>query len=327
MSWRSLLRGSRATAPPPGSPPICPEPLPVVQELFDRLDRIDRRLERLEALSHGGRSVYVGDGRIMTKIRLRHWNMAFLLEAKDLLLAPPLVMNGYHEIDLTDYFVNAINETDHCLDIGANFGYFACIMGRWAPRGRVVAVEPDPKIFGLLRDNIYINNLESLASPVNAAASDCEGVLTLHRRVGRSGNTSLARVGDADLARMGEPPSEAFQIRGLPIDALLPEFQGRLDHMKIDVEGAEPLVLRGARETIAANPQLRIVMEWAPGQIQAAGFDPRGFTEELAALGLVPAMIVTAGKTEPMSWDALVSCAYSPGILLCRRLSGSTSEP
>src|SRR6185295_12412583 len=100
----------------------------------------------------------------------------------------------------------------------------------------------------------------------------------LHRRVGRSGNTSLAKVCDAELAKIGEPPSEAFEIGALPVDALLPEFRGRLDHMKIDVEGAEPLVLRGAAETLAANPQLRIVMEWAPSQIQGAGFDIRGFT-------------------------------------------------
>ena len=54
---------------------------------------------------------------------------------------------------------------------------------------------------------------------------------------------------------------------------LLPKLDGRVDFMKIDVEGCEPLAFRGAKELIASNRQLKIVMEWSPGQIRSAGFD------------------------------------------------------
>jgi FkbM family methyltransferase len=305
--------------------PGLPDAILALQELARQLEAIGSRLDRLEMLSHGGKSVYVGDGRIMTRISLRHWNMAFLLEAKDLLLAPPLIMNGYHEIDLTDFFVNTIREADHCLDVGANFGYFTCIMGRWAPRGKTVALEPDPKIYELLRDNIYINSLEGHVSARNAAAGDVEGMLTLHRRVTRSGNTSLARIPDAALATIGEPPSVPFDIACMPIDSLLPEFTGRLDCLKIDVEGAEPLVIRGAGRTIGENPALRIVMEWAPSQIRGAGFDTGDFLRELDELGLRPAVITTGGKTEELSWDEVNAQPYFPGILLTRSEPAGTS--
>jgi FkbM family methyltransferase len=304
---RSLLRGRAPAAA-----------APTLADLIHSLETISARLARLESLAHGGKAVYLGNGRIMTQISLRHWKIAYLLQADDLLLMPPLVANGYHEIDLTDYFVNNLREENNCLDVGANFGYFTCIMGRWSPHGKTIALEPDPKVFALLHDNIYINNLEGVASARNLAAADAEGTLMLHRRVTRSGNTSIARLPEAVVSALGEPPSEAFDIVCTPIDKLLPEFDGRVDCIKIDVEGAEPLVVRGAHQTIARNPQISIVMEWSPSQMRDAGFDPREFTVDLAGLGLTAAAITTGGIGEPLSWEALLALSYHPGILLRR---------
>lgn len=287
-----------------------------LSQLTKRFDTINARLYRLETLAHGGKAVYVDAGRILTKISLGDWNIAYLLEANDLLFAPHLIINGHHEIDLTNYFINNIAPHDHCLDVGANFGYYTIIMGRWATNGKIIALEPDRKIFELLRDNIYINSLEKMTFPRHVAAADVEGTLRLHRRIMRSGNTSIARVSDEALAGMGEPPSEAFDVTCIPIDKLLPEFEGRVDYIKIDVEGAEPLVLRGARATIAQNPQVRIVMEWSPGQLRDAGFDPSEFAADLAGIGLRAAAIATGGIGQPLSWDALLALPYHPGILL-----------
>ena len=292
---------------------------PSLADLGNHLDAIDARLSRLEQLAHGGKSVYIGNNRVLTKVSIRQWNIAYLLEASDLLLAPHLIVNGYHEIDLTDYFINNLRSHDNCLDVGANFGYFTCIMGRWAPQGKTIALEPDQRVFELLRDNIYINSLEGIAFPRHVAASDGEGTLRLHRRLTRSGNTSIARIDDAVLAGMGEPPSEAFDVACLPIDRLLPEFNGRIDCLKIDVEGAEPLVVRGADATIAQNPQIKIVMEWSPSQIREVGFDPGTFTTELDRLGLSAAAIATGGVEQPLTWEALLALPYHPGILLTPR--------
>ncbi|HEX3952477.1 MAG TPA: FkbM family methyltransferase [Stellaceae bacterium] len=289
-----------------------------IAEITKHLETIHTRLSRLETLAHGGKSVYVGAGRILTKVSLRHWNIAYLVEADDLLLAPHLAVNGYHEIDVTEYFLNSIKSNDHCLDVGANFGYFTCIMGRWAHEGKTIALEPDRKIYELLRDNININSLEGVAAARNAAAADVAGTLSLHRRVTRSGNTSITRVPDEMLANLGEAPSETFQVPSLPVDALLSEFEGRIDCLKVDVEGAEPLVFRGAEATIAGNPQLRIVMEWSPGQLRDAGFDPGEFITDLARRGLAAAAIVTGGVAQPLSWDDLQALPYHPGILLTR---------
>lgn len=89
--------------------------------------------------------------------------------------------------------------------------------------------------------------------------------------------------------------------------------------VKIDVEGAEPLALRGARRAVAANPQVRIVMEWSPGQIQYAGFDVREFLAELTAMGLQAAAIHESVIPRPIPMMDLLNHDYLCGVLLQRQ--------
>jgi FkbM family methyltransferase len=285
------------------------------ERLEAKLDVMSSTLSRLEKIAHGGKAVYVGSHRMLVKVTIGDVNLGYLVESDDLLLAPYLMVNGFHERDITNFFHNAIGEKDNCIDVGANFGYYTCMFGKLARNGKTIALEPDEKMFTLLRDNIYINSLEATTIPMHLAAADSEATLTLHQRTTRSGNTSFVQVPAEILKQMGEPPSAAFDVAAVPIDKLLPEVNGRVDHIKIDVEGAERLVLRGAQQTIANNPHISIVMEWSPNQLRAAGVDPAQFTVELSQMGLCGAAI-TAGRPEPISWDALLGLTYHAGILL-----------
>jgi FkbM family methyltransferase len=274
---------------------------------------MELRLSRLETLSQGAKAVYVGNDRVLVKANFL--DIVYLVEADDRLIVPRFMMKGVHEPEITSFFIRNIGPEDNALDLGANFGYYSCLMGRCAHLGKTIALEPDQKIFELMRDNVYINGLESCVTPIRAAASDVEGVSTLYRRSTRSGNTSMIMLPEEYTTAHGEIPAEAFDSPAIPVDTLLEDFGGRLDFIKIDVEGAEPLVFRGARETIARNHHIRIVMEWAPDQIRAAGFDLAAFTEELAAMGLKPALI---GQTVPeqINWAALLAARYLSGVLL-----------
>ena len=119
-----------------------------------------------------------------------------------------------------------------------------------------------------------------------------------------------------------KPPPNPFEIDAASIDDLLPEFDHRIDIIKIDVEGAEPLVFRGAQQAIAANPQVKIIMEWSPGQITHAGFDPGEFVKELDRMGLKVALVQPGvpGGPKPVTFDQLLAVPYHPGVVLTMRL-------
>ncbi|MFN4092788.1 MAG: FkbM family methyltransferase [Brevundimonas sp.] len=283
--------------------------------LDDRLTAVHQKLDALEANSHGGRATYLGDNRVLVKVVVDGSNLAFIVEADDKLFSPWLIITGGYDTDLTSFFVRALRPDSHCIDVGANFGYFTCLMGRRAPQGRVIGIEPDQAVFELARDNVAINGLNGVAEMVHAAASDTSAELTLHRRLTRSGNTSIVAYGREFTDPLGEAPSVPFIVRGVPIDSLTGSMGGRVDLMKVDVEGAEPLVFAGARQTIADNPQLQVVMEWSPGQIRDAGFDLGHFVADLEGHGLKPFDMQPDGIS-PISYAELLNMPYQPGVVL-----------
>jgi FkbM family methyltransferase len=289
-----------------------------------QLDRIEKtlaqlqgRLSLMEAFSHGGRTTYMGDGLVLIKAIVNGIQIIFLVEAGDRLIAPWFVATGLYETELTEHFGRILRKDDHCLDVGANFGYFTLLFGRFCPQGKSIGVEADETLFKIARDNIHINDLGRNTSIYHSAICETERTLTLFRRVGRSGNTSIFKVHEGFLDYLGEAPSVEFSVPGVSIDQFSQHFAGKLDIIKIDIEGAEPLAFAGAQSVIAANPDLQIVMEWSPGQIQAAGFDVGEFLDNLSRMGLRFHRL-DASVTELTSQD-LLNTPYSAGILLAKR--------
>jgi FkbM family methyltransferase len=287
-------------------------------QLLAALHRLSTRLERLERISRGGQATYVGKNRVLAKAVIRDTTLGFLVQADDRVIVPYLILHGEYEPPLTHWFLENVPPTAHCLDVGANYGYYTCLLACLARLGRTLGIEPDEEVFELLRDNVYINSLHAVAAVRRAAVSDTAGQLTLFRRLTRSANTSIINLPPESVSYLGEPPPEPFQVESVPVDSLLGYFDGRIDIAKIDVEGAEPLVFRGAHKTLAANPQIKIVMEWSPLQIRAAGFDPAEFLTELETLRLEVAMIDTS-RPRPVALRDLLQVDYHPGVLLTVR--------
>lgn len=289
-----------------------------------RLGELQQRIQQLEAQSHGSRATYVGNNRVLVKIFAGDETIAYFVPADDLLLSPWFIATGHFEPALSDYLRAEIAADSRCIDVGANFGFFTCLMARFARDGRVAGIEPDRRMWELVRDNIAINHLPH-AVAIEAAAGAEDGEMTLYRRTTRSGNTSIVPADPAFTALMGEAPAAPFAVRALRLDALVDaDFAGRLDFMKVDVEGAEPLVFDGAAGTIARNPQLAVVMEWSPGQIRAAGFDVAAFLRSLAGHGLKAHDMVSvpaprrATRLVPLSYDELLNLPYRAGVVLRR---------
>jgi FkbM family methyltransferase len=279
-----------------------------------RLSEICDRLSGIERMQYGAKAVYVGNGTLLTKANFH--GLIYLVEADDRLIVPRFVMDGVFEPEVTNYFLSAIKEESICIDIGANFGYYTCLMAKMATRGRVISIEPDQGVFNLLRDNVYINWLEGNVELHNAAVSDAAGTLRLYRRDKRSGNTSIINLSDDSLAAMGERPSIPFEVSALTLDSLMDRLSRPPDLLKIDVEGAEPLVFRGARKLLASSDNICIVMEWSPGQIRAAGFDPVEFLRDLKNMRLRPNILsYSGGPPDETTWEFVSSLSLANLLL------------
>jgi FkbM family methyltransferase len=151
---------------------------------------------------------------------------------------------------------------DAVLDLGAHIGLFTVLMSRLVgSAGRVFSFEPTPYTCGVLRETIRINLCESNVEVVQKAVSKGSGRATFFDTGDVVSNAnSLVRTQRCE----GEISVETVSIddsvpRGLAV---------RL--MKIDVEGAELDVLRGAVRTFASGPPA-VHLGLHPQQIRAAG--------------------------------------------------------
>ena len=148
------------------------------------------------------------------------------------------------------------------VDVGANWGYFT-LVGAHAvgAGGRVVALEPDPRVHAELLANVARNGIRTVTVlPVAASDRKGEAVLSGYAEADRNrGVSSLV------AAPAGDAPS--FAVRTAPLDDLLDELGvDSVDLVKIDVEGAEELVVRGMARGLADGRYRRILVELHPGQ-------------------------------------------------------------
>jgi FkbM family methyltransferase len=151
------------------------------------------------------------------------------------------------------------------LDVGASWGYHTLLAaGLVTPSGRVVSLEPDPRSFAALCWNLAANALAH-ATPLHLAAADEAGTLPLAGYQESGGNAGLSRLAVAGAAATHWVPAS-------PLDAVLDGLGvGRVDLVKMDIEGAEGAALRGLAARLQAAQVDRVLLELHPGQLAEQG--------------------------------------------------------
>ncbi len=146
---------------------------------------------------------------------------------------------GRYADDLCAFLGQVVPADGVVVDVGANIGALSSLAARLAPRGRVHAFEPAPQSAEYARRNAAANGLANL-SVEQVALSDREGEVAF---AANPDYPAGAHLGDGDGAVL---------VRSTTLDAWARDAGlARLDLVKIDVEGAEPMVLVGARATVA----------------------------------------------------------------------------
>lgn len=160
---------------------------------------------------------------------------------------------------LSDYEPNTvaqlkkvIKKGDVVLDVGASIGPLSLVMSELVgDEGKVYAIEPTPVLFYYLCENIRLNKRQNIV-PYQVAAWEKD-----------------------ELVKVQPGLKRGFWANGVALDDWLERMGiSKIDFIKMDIDGPEPVALRGLRRTIAKNPQLKMIIEYYPKYIRDFGGSP-----------------------------------------------------
>ncbi len=159
----------------------------------------------------------------------------------DLLFYEIYLENAYHSEILKNGMI--------VVDVGAHKGFYSLIAAEKAGKdGKVIAIEPELKNYKALLRNIKLNNFTNIL-PVNLGLSDHNGFEKLYLRSSSTDHSFFKKSENEDF----------INVKVKSLDSLLEELgYERIDVLKIDTEGAELLILKGAQRTLEKNPHLKL---------------------------------------------------------------------
>ena len=193
------------------------------------------------------------------------------LDSKDVLR---LSIRGTHEPLETEIVKKEIKSGDVVLDIGAHIGYYTLIFANLVgEEGKVFAFEPDPTNFSLLKKNVEINGHKNVEL-IQQAVSNETGKIRLYL----SSEAHDHKIYDSHDGR------QSIEIEATRLDDYFRDYNGKIDFIKIDVQGAEGRAIQGMLNLLKKNYNVKIVMEFVPVKIKTSGVEPEEFLKLLTGL-------------------------------------------
>lgn len=259
-----------------------------------------------------------------------HWKH-FLTDPTDPLYRRVELLLGLYETGSSRVVKRIVRPGDICLDIGANVGYYTRLISDLiGSSGKVIAFEPHPRVFSLLQKNVgYRPNVYLLPK----AASDRVGRIDIYETPLESGGTSIfqsrssmvpASIEKELYPRARERKRDVYQVETITVDEALTSLGiKQVNFVKMDIEGAEILALRGMVKTLYQSSQVSLLIEYYPDVQVAAGFNRLDMLNELYALSF-DRISVISGSSAPIPISEFIGADGMPKItgtvnLLCQK--------
>jgi FkbM family methyltransferase len=168
-------------------------------------------------------------------------------------------------------FLRGIKKGAVVFDVGANMGEFTLLLSHVVgPKGKVYAFEPVPPTFEILSKNIAKSSVKGHVVLNECALSDHQGSAKIYVPISQSTEASL--TGHAYASWVSQQV-ETFDCRLETLDNYVEvNHIGRVDFVKIDVEGAEMLVLRGMERILRSQSPPVLMLEAFPSWMEDFGF-------------------------------------------------------
>ena len=210
--------------------------------------------------------------------------MSVVFDLRDRSVTRALYMFREYEPLETELVAKLVRSGMTFLDIGANIGYYFILASNLVgDEGHVVAFEPSPENVGILRRNISLNRLSNVTVEECAISND-ESRIPLYLSHINAGDHRIYIGDDDDFYNAGRE-RESTTVRSITLDEYLAGQGLQPDFIKLDIQGAEDLALKGMIETLRRNSEVIMMAEFWPHGLHRAGAKPKQFLLALSSLG------------------------------------------
>ena len=219
------------------------------------------------------------------------------------------IYDGVHEWEELQFCLSYLRPGDHFVDVGANVGVFSTLVGTRIPGVRITAVEPFPPVRKDLVANLALNDLS--IDVVDSAVSDAAGSATfevLDRDVLNRLAPDDGRGGD------GGGGGTSITVPVTTLDELVGGDPPAL--IKIDVEGSELLVMKGARRLLSDAATGPVLLFEHAGYCAHFGITPAEVRAFLTEVGY--SIYLLDGELSPWHSDELPPTL---NVIACRDIA------
>ena len=236
-------------------------------------------------------------------------SLRMYVDGQDDVIAGEILAYGAYEKQEIEFFKKQLRPGMTVIDIGANMGYYSLVAARVVGmQGHVYAFEPDPQNFSLLARNREENKLWNIEVSPFAVSNKHEKRTFFRDRHNSGGHT---------FCQKNLPTFEAgsLEIEAITLDYFLRDKGNpRVDWIKMDVQGAEGLVIDGAIETLK-QPGIHLLMEFWPEGLMRLKSDPRVVLEKLKDLGFSIFTLTASGLDGNNSIDRILEIASQKTVI------------
>ncbi|HEY1459959.1 MAG TPA: FkbM family methyltransferase [Casimicrobiaceae bacterium] len=272
-----------------------------IQSLSSSLNALAQRTAAIQPVLHS-QTTYLGDHRALTYLQS---GQKIFVDTRSVDIGTHLLLGGWWEPNYATAFCNLLKAGDTVLDVGANHGFYSLIAApRIAPGGHIYAFEPSRSFYELIKASVSVNGLDQIVSVHNVALSSAEGDVTLAFDRSWSGGGHLEVNASAPL----DPSStiERETVRAVPLDDFVGANIDHIDVIKMDIEGAEGLALKGMNKLIDRSPTLKMMLEFCPSMMAGFELDAKFVVEFLESKRFLCWEIDVAGSLVPARWPGLL---------------------
>jgi FkbM family methyltransferase len=188
-----------------------------------------------------------------------------LLLDLDNLIDTTIYLQGSYELEAMQALAKHAEQRacTHFIDVGANLGVYSLYFARIAAIKEIWAFEPDPHNYAQFMANLWLNQLAERVHVSDAALSTQDGTTTFYtfnrRRLPGGWNFN---TGTSSLLKAGSKNHTPITVQTRRLDNVL-SLNGQNILMKIDVEGAERMVLDGAHQLLKNNRCVVMLEVWS----------------------------------------------------------------